>query len=434
MDILTSESEIGEVELRSEEVRELIGKPPSGLVRYGITVVLLVVLGVVLFSAVFKYPDVINGAFVIQTENPPAFLLAKSSGKLQSLFVNEGAQVKSGDLLVVIENPCEYTGYSTLKNLVRPNVPQEKCSHSLDSLAKSGVNLGELQPAAAAWVKAMEDYHAYKTIDYFPAKRRSLEQKIEGLQHHISLLAGQIAVAKQAYRIAHRSFIRDSLLFTDKVISAHDFENSQKTLLSQKISLTEGDLALSNANLTLAEYQQQKVDLLLNEQQTELAQQASVRQSIENMKSALSEWENRYCVFSPIDGRVALSNVWKENQNLIQAQHIMTVLPDGKTKIIGKVYINTSRAGKVKPNQKVNLKFSDFPYAEYGMVVGSLNSLSLVPDSVYVGSVLLPDTLLTNYGKVLPFRQNMKGVAEIITEDLSLAQRLLYPIKAQLNK
>jgi multidrug efflux pump subunit AcrA (membrane-fusion protein) len=434
MDIQSDSNNIEEVELQSEEVRELIGNPPSALVRYGITVALFVVLGLVLFSLVFKYPDVITGGFVIQTENPPAFLLAKSTGKLQSLLVNEGAQVQPDQLLVVIENPCEFGGYRTLKNLIGSKVNLDRCSLSLDSLARAGVNLGELQPAAAAWVKAIEDYQAYKTIDYFPTKRRSLEQKIEGLKIHIRLLEGQMAVAKQAFEIAQRSFNRDSLLFIDKVIAAHDFENSKKTLLSQKISLADVELTLSNTKLSLAEYHQQKVDLLLNEQQTELAQLATVRQNIENMKSALSEWENRYCLFSPIEGRVALSNIWRENQNLIQGQHVLSVLPGGKTKIIGKVHISTSRAGKVKPHQRVNLKFSDFPYAEYGMVIGSLNALSSVPDSVYIGTVLLPDTLMTNYGKLLPFKQNMKGVAEIITEDVSLAQRIFYPLRAQLNK
>lgn len=112
----------------------------------------------------------------------------------------------------------------------------------------------------------------------------------------------------------------------------------------------------------------------------------------------------------------------------------MAVLPQKATKLIGKLSIPVRSAGKVHQGQEVNLKFVDFPSHEFGMVVTNLEGLSEVPDSAYVGTVLLPDTLVTNYGKQLPFKQNMQGVAEIITEDISLAERLVYPLKAILKE
>ena len=63
------------------------------------------------------------------------------------------------------------------------------------------------------------------------------------------------------------------------------------------------------------------------------------------------------------------------------------------------------------------------------MLVAELHSISEVPDSFYTGTIVLNDSLVTNYGKNLPFKQNMQGLAEIITEDLSLAERLLFPLK-----
>jgi ATP-binding cassette subfamily B protein len=45
----------------------------------------------------------------------------------------------------------------------------------------------------------------------------------------------------------------------------------------------------------------------------------------------------------------------------------------------------------------------------------------------------LSDTLITNYRKRLPFKQNMQGAAEIIIEDISLAERLIFPLKAILK-
>ena len=43
--------------------------------------------------------------------------------------------------------------------------------------------------------------------------------------------------------------------------------------------------------------------------------------------------------------------------------------------------------------------------------------------------IALPNGLTTNYGKVLPFSQEMVGEAQITTEDLRLLERIFSPIK-----
>ena len=63
------------------------------------------------------------------------------------------------------------------------------------------------------------------------------------------------------------------------------------------------------------------------------------------------------------------------------------------------------------------------------MVKGIIKSVSLVPnEETYLVEVTLPNGLVTNYGTKLVFFQEMKGEAEIITEDISLLQRILNPI------
>lgn len=68
---------------------------------------------------------------------------------------------------------------------------------------------------------------------------------------------------------------------------------------------------------------------------------------------------------------------------------------------------------------------------EFGYVRGRVHSVSPVPteDDMYVVNVELPDGLLTNYEKVLPLTRELKGVAEIVTEDLRLIERILAPLR-----
>lgn len=76
----------------------------------------------------------------------------------------------------------------------------------------------------------------------------------------------------------------------------------------------------------------------------------------------------------------------------------------------------------------MNLKFADYPFREYGIVHGKLDKISAVADSTYTGTIKLGESLKTDFKTELPFRQNMKGIAEIVTEEMSLAERICKPL------
>ena len=53
---------------------------------------------------------------------------------------------------------------------------------------------------------------------------------------------------------------------------------------------------------------------------------------------------------------------------------------------------------------------------------------------IYIVEILLPKGLITSYNKELPYLLEMEGKAEIITDDLSLLERFLLPIKKVLKE
>ena len=59
------------IELRSEEVQEILGTPPSWLVRWGTLVIVGVLASLGVLSYVVKYPDVIMADAMITTSAPP---------------------------------------------------------------------------------------------------------------------------------------------------------------------------------------------------------------------------------------------------------------------------------------------------------------------------------------------------------------------------
>ena len=82
----------------------------------------------------------------------------------------------------------------------------------------------------------------------------------------------------------------------------------------------------------------------------------------------------------------------------------------------------------------MNIRFSNFPDKEYGLIVGKIRNVSQVSvvvenESCYMVDIALPNGLMTTYRKQLPFVPEMEGTADIITDELSLLERMFLPMK-----
>ncbi len=101
-------TEADNIEIRSDEVQEIMGTPPKWIIRRGITVILLVVIVLLVGSYFYKYPDLIQARVTILSENPPISIVARSDGKLDEIFVLDKQKVEANTILGIIENPANY--------------------------------------------------------------------------------------------------------------------------------------------------------------------------------------------------------------------------------------------------------------------------------------------------------------------------------------
>ena len=92
-------------------------------------------------------------------------------------------------------------------------------------------------------------------------------------------------------------------------------------------------------------------------------------------------------------------------------------------------------SGKIKSGQKVLIKLDNYRYQEYGIVEGKVVNISLTPDDEgnYYVDIVLPKGLKTSYNKTLPFDKELKGNADIVTQDLRLIERFFYQIRKLLG-
>lgn len=164
-----------EIELRSDEFNEVLSAVPAWIIRWGITMIACVVLMLLIGSSVFKYPDVISSTVTLTGTTPVSAVMARTSGKLQELYVENNGQVKAGTLLAVIENPAETNDIIRLKELVR------KAEGNLDTIAlvpSQQLRLGSLQSLYSSFYLAMSEYRQFKELAYHLKKIDMVKARI----------------------------------------------------------------------------------------------------------------------------------------------------------------------------------------------------------------------------------------------------------------
>jgi len=427
------EEEINKIEIRSEEVQEILGKPPRWIVRWGITIVFAIVVVIFVGSYFFKYPDIISSTIIISTENIPANIVAKTNGKIIALFVEDKQKVKKSSILAIIENPANYESIVNLK--LKLNSLDNTNTILTDSLKKISFNenysLGDLQASYIGFLKSIKDYQIFIDSDFQHKKINSLNNQISKYNVLLSRLEKQASIINNQLDIAKRQFSRDSALFKSNTISKIDFEKSENSLLQSKYSYESAKSSLDNTKITVAQLEQNILELQQQYEEQKQQFELALNNNKETLKTQIKTWEQMFLLESPIDGQVTFTQYWSINQNVKAGDNVITIVPEKETKIIGKIKLPMQGSGKVKVGQKVNIKFDNYPYMEYGMVRGIVKSISLVPmDANYTVEVELPKGLKTNYKKTLIFCQEMQGIAEIITDDTRLIERFLNPLKA----
>lgn len=434
-----SEIENREIELRSNEVKEILSRPPKWILQYGIVLIFIVLIGLLAGSWFFRYPEILTAPIVVTTENLPFNIIAKTSNRIDTLMVGEKEEVRKNQLLGVLENSANSADILLLErqlDSISLSLSYNQY-HIFDG--KNMLKLGELQSVYATFVKAYEDLSFFLRTDYHSKKIRTIGQQKAIQQKIMSQSNRALQISTKQLEAAHNQFKIDSSLFVKKTMSAFEFEASKNSYLQVQQAYENANTAIENQKLSLLQLDQQIFDLQQQKKEQSSQLELAYNSALDALRAQLTMFKQNYFLVSQIDGLATFTKYYQTNQNVVAGETIMTIVPNEKQKIVGKIYLPPRGAGKVKVGQRVNVKLDDFPYNEYGMLQVKIKNISLVPvvenkQNSYVLEVEFPDSLKTTYRKTIEFRQQMSGQAEIITDDTRLLERLLNPIRAVFDK
>ncbi len=421
---------------RSEEVQDIIDRMPTGWTyRVGLVVISLlsVLLGI---SFLVSYPDTVDGEVTLTSSVAPVRLVASTSGRLH-LLQSVGTKLVQGDVIGYIESGLDYSSFLYLEQVLGLGIVQD----SLPAFERN-LELGELGNSYNLYIQAYDAWWRLRTSPKYATIRKALEDQISSsikLSEHI-----QLALRMQSQVIASTEDLlhRDSLLLSKAYVAEYDYRQSENNLLSIKGAYAN---ARSAYLAKLSEIQQGRMQVLRNAiEEEEMLKEvySNLEAKYQTLINDVRLWRERYLFVAPIDGKLDYLGFWQENAPVQSGMEVFSVVPPTR-KIIGEAIIPAIGAGKVKVGMDVHIKLQDYPYDEYGLIRGQVESISILTHKVTTTSgevsayrirISLPEGLCTNFGQVLQIGPESKGIAEIITKPRRLIERLFDNLKAKSTK
>lgn len=417
-----------EIELRSEEVQEILSRPPHALVRWGITVFFAVIVLLFVGGCFFNYPDVVTAEITITTERPPVWMVARGTGKLKDIYKEDLREVAAGEVIAVLENPAETADVLDLKS--RLDVFSLADSIVCLSGFSAGLSLGDIQGGYNSFMKCLTDYRDFIRIDLYAQKETAARKELQEYGVYIGHLNRQLELNKEELKIAEIIHQREKTLYTRDVISLADYEEAQQLYLNRRQSMEQQMTSLASARIQQAQLQQNIVEIQMQRAKEKNNLLTALRAAYDELRTSIGRWELTYLFVAPAAGILSYNQVWQANQEIKVGDKVFSVVAENTGNIIGKMNLPASGAGKVKPGQRVNISVADYPYMEYGYLTGEVVSVSLLSDaSKYAATVKLPQDLRTSYQKQLVFNGELSGVGEVMTDERSLTARLVSPLR-----
>lgn len=411
--MLTRKNQIQKVEQRSSEMQDIIGRMPSRIVQWGITVLFFVMVGLFLISWFIRYPDLLPAKVIITTTPPPLALVSRTSGSI-TLVKKEDDWVNQNDMIAFVQSNAHPSAVADLESSLAKT--------EFAGIKEPGL-LGDLLPFHNDLLNAYIALHHFTSNKVFETQITQLKRQVVNSQKLIQAQGKQYKLVQKELTLAWEKFKTDSLLHVQGVTSRIDFNSSKSTWLQQQRNARNVETTILNSEAQLYQLNKQISDLEIQniEQQQKLT--VAVQQAKQRVQAQILKWKENYLFIAPVSGRLSYLGFLENGKFVESSKPCFSVIPQSGV-VVARAELPLKGSGKVKVGQAVNIRLENYPFEEFGFLRGEVSSISLLPaEDKYWVTISLPSPLITSLKKPLPFKQQLSGTTEIITEDLSLMSR-----------
>lgn len=419
-----------DIELRSDEVQEILSRVPHWMIRWGNLIMLILLLILIGMSCVIKYPEVIKADITITTATPPERLIAKTSGRLEKILIRNKQRVNAGTPIAIVENTADYADVFKLKYILDTlTITDNDLNFPLTAM--KSLNIGDVGNQYAAFEKDYIAYKLYSDLKPHEVEKSSYKREILFLQQRLQLTMEQKSIGEEELKVKKRELERYNKLHQKGVISSQEWDSKNLEYLQFSKELKNLPASIAQIKSAINDLAKSSKNVELSETKDNVNLYKNMVQSLSQLKEEVSKWEMKFVLRASITGEVTFLQYWKENQTITEGENVFSIIPVHEGHYLGKVKAQAQNSGKIKIGQKVNIRLANYPTYEFGILRGKIQYISLTPDEdgQFMIDVVLPENLKTSYNEKIAFQQEMRGTADIITKDLRLIDHLLYQFR-----
>ncbi len=415
----------------SSEVREIISSRPAWMVRNGIALFFIIISFLFTGSFFIQYPDIIKAPVRIVGNNLPKQVLSKSEGKLVALFIKDNDQVQEGALLGIIQSSANYKQIlildkwieAQLKNLTTSKNTSTNSWWSKVQTLPTLNTLGDIQKNYQDLSQQVYQLGWSAPKGYFEQKKQTIAKELNTIDALSQNAQTQKQLIEQDLQMQQHLLKVNEGLVKEKVIAPLELNKDKSAVIAKQQQLVQVDANTINQNNSAISKQKELIEIA----KTSNDIQQNFITALLNAKTAITEWKNRYMIIASETGKIQMASYYQTNSWIKSGQELFYIIP-AQPSYFAEVLASQQNFGKIRKGQEVHIALNSYQRNEFGVLDGIITNIPAVPyrDTAFLIKVELPKGLVTNYNKQVLFSNNLSGTAEIITENASLADRLLY--------
>ena len=359
---------------------EVLQEQKTGIFSSVISIICLLALCTTAWLILGKKEEVVRASGMVRPIENVSFVKSFTAGKIQNIHFTSGQYVEKGAILLSIDDTVAQKERQNLEDLMIKIEQKIKDTEACIVSAEKDLMLVPFERKIA--YKRMENYFSVKT---------NLEKALE---------------------------LNSRIFEEEKALPYFSLANQKIELLNLNVEKSKRDLD---------QYKNSFFHSLLSEKETLEFQKENLSNSIFKMEESLK----LFTVYAPISGEVQEISSLNCGDNVFSGQEILKIVPSSSENIRVVLRLPSSKAGLVREDMKVRLKFPAFPHHEFGSLDGQVETI--LPD-VFLGAKSSEYAVFVKLdGNTLPDKKGMAhflkvgldAEASIITETGSILSFIL---------
>ncbi|MBQ8780701.1 MAG: HlyD family efflux transporter periplasmic adaptor subunit [Oscillospiraceae bacterium] len=421
------------------ETLEIVEKPASPLGHFMIWIVTAIILTAIIWSCVGEMDEVAIAAARIVPKDGVQVVQPLNEGTVTKILVEEGQEVKKGQVLILLDSTAEQIGIENSENKINGMKLQNELAQLLlngtdisSYAAENGItDIEEVQMInlmiemssenKLALNQLISQYEQYKkqteiekdNLDKLNNELLSFQvQKTEMVQLYDNSAPEEQSLENYALQleIAEKEYGEYKKLYEIGAVAEYQLEEKKSVLdeilkqielqevraihestgNSVELAALEREISMLIKDISAQEKTVQKQEELLNQSEMAIkSAETEFKQKLNNIivtnnqtitdQSAnlkLQEQSTRYqSLVSPVDGTVQTISVTTVGGVVTSAQPIVSIVPKDAELIIEADVLNKD-IGYVFAGQEVSVKLDTFSFQKYGTLNGKINYVS----------------------------------------------------------